>query len=122
MNFQYFTTKVINAELEVDDIGSCAIKGFNDLGAEYILIIETQLGVSRILTAGPVQPDFDLLPDATDIQFQREEFNERKIGKIISGFLNNSKAQITQAFQCDKQEALDDCRDLIGYMNQADFW
>lgn len=122
MNFEYFTTKVINADLEVEDIGSCAIKAFNDEGKEFILIIETQLGTCRVFTYGPAVPDFDLAPDMVNLSFQRVEFKQNILCKIIRGFLNNPSYKITQAMECTKEEALQDCKDMIEYMKQVEMW
>lgn len=122
MNFQYFTTKVVNAELDIDNIGECAIKAYNDIGEEFILIIETSMGVTRILEYGPAKIDFELAPDSVNLHFSRMNFNEKVISKTIQSFLNNPYHKVTQAFECDKQEALADCKDMISYMNQSDFW
>lgn len=122
MNFQYFATKVVNADIEVDDIGSCAIQAFNDRGEEYNLIIETNLGTCRSLVFGPVNPDFDLLPEKLSIQFERFNFSEKTISKMINKFLNDPYKNITQALTKTKEELLADLPNLKEYMNQIDFW
>lgn len=122
MNFEYFITRQVGADIDIENIGDCCIKAFNDEGLEYILIIETQMGICRVLTCGPIQVDFDLLPKSTSISFQRVEFRQGTLIKIIEGFLNNPYAKITQAIECTKEEALADCKDLIAYMNQEEFW
>ncbi len=122
MNFQYFATKVVNADIEVDDIGNCALQAFNDRGEEYNLIIETNLGTCRSLVFGPVSPDFDLLPEKLSIQFERFNFSQKTISKMINRFLNDPYKNITQAFTKTKEELLVDLPDLKEYMNQIDFW
>lgn len=122
MNFQYFVTKVVNASIEVEDMGSCAIQAFNDRGEEYNLIIETNLGVCRALTFGPVMPEFDLLPEKLHIQFERFNFSEKTVSKMINKFLNDPFKNITQAFTKTKEELLADLPNLRNYMSQIDFW
>lgn len=122
MNFEYRITRQVEADIDIDNIGDCCLKAFNDEGMEYILIIETQMGVCRIFNYGPIQPDFDLLPKSTSISFQRIDFRQGALIKIIEGFLNNPYAKITQAMECSKEEALEECKDLIQYMNQEEFW
>lgn len=43
-SFDYFVTQVVNATLEVDDIGNVCILARNDLGEEYYLCVKTELG------------------------------------------------------------------------------
>ena len=119
MNFQYFQTVTLNADIEIEDIGNCAIKAFTDLGNEYILIIDTLLGWSRIFQYGPVRPDFDILPAAVKESYNKIPFDERKIKNIIIKFLNMEG--ITQAIAVDREEALDDCKSIIKFMQQSNF-
>lgn len=122
MNFDYLVTCQVGATIDVENIGDCCLKAFNDEGMEYILIIETQMGVCRIFTCGPIQVDFDILPKSTSISFSRVDFRQGMLIKTIEGFLNNPYSKITQAFECTKEEALEDCNDIISYMKQVDFW
>ena len=119
MNFQYFQTVTLNADIEVEDIGNCAIKAFTDLGNEYILIIDTLLGWSRIFQYGPIRPDFDILPSAVKESYNKIPFDDRKIKNIIIKFLNMEG--ITQAFVVDREEALNDCNDMLAFMLQDGF-
>ena len=116
MEYEYYITHSANGLLDVDDIGNCAIDLFNDLGREMIMVIDTMLGQTRIFTFGPFEPEFERLPGACSCTIQHLEFSERKIGKIIKGFLNNWQFGATQAFIIDKDEALSKCRNLVDYM------
>lgn len=121
-SFEYFATRIINASLDIDDIGNCAIKACNDKGAEYYMLIETRLGQTRMFIYGPATPEFDLLPASVNISFNRMEFNEKRLSKGIRSFLNNPYYQITQAFEITKEELLENCKDLISYMEQETYW
>lgn len=121
-SFEYFATRVINASLDIEDIGNCAIKACNDRGEEYYMLIETRLGQTRKFIYGPAMPDFDLLPASVNVSFNRFEFTEKRISKDIRSFLNNPFYQITQAFEISKEELLENCKDLISYMKQEIYW
>lgn len=69
MNFPYLRVSTTMDSLEVEDIGNCSIRAFNDEGEEYILIIDTNVGITRIFTYGPIVPDLDLLPKQVNCQF-----------------------------------------------------
>lgn len=118
MNFEYYITKQVNGDIEIEDTGNCAIQAFNDKGEEYYLIIDTSLGTTRVFQYGPAVPDFDLLPKSVNCSFKRIEYSDYKVHKVIDDFLNNGYAGITQAFLIDKESALNNCRDIIEYMRQ----
>lgn len=119
MEYEYYMTHSANGLLNVDDIGNCAIDIFNDLGEEMVMVIDTLLGQTRILTFGPFNPDFERLPDSVICDLQQLHYSESQIGKVIRKFLNNWKFGATQAFIIDKDEALDKCRNIIDYMRQS---
>lgn len=118
MKFQYLQTITMNADLEIEDIGNCAIKAFTDIGREYILIIETRLGWTRIYQYGPIVQE-EQWPLAVNESYFKIEFNERRIKQIIEKFLN--MVGITQAFEVTKNEALEDCKSIIEFMRQSLF-
>ena len=119
MIFSYYQTTVINAELEVEDVGNCAIKAYNDLGVEYILVIDTSMGWSRVFQMNNIRLDFDLLLPKTTQTYDKIPYDDRKLRKVISSFLNSN--DITQAFVVDREEALNDCKDMLAFMRQGRF-
>lgn len=121
ISFPYFIKSDAQAELLVEDIGNFAIKAFNDRGCEFIIIIETKLGNTRVFTFGPVIPDLDLLPQRCGCEIEKFNFNNGKIMKTIRSFLNDPYNKITQAFEVTKEEALEDCRNLVQVMNEDNF-
>lgn len=119
MNFEYFQTITLNANIEIEDIGNCAIKTFDDLGNEYILIIDTVQGWSRIFQYGPLRLDFDVLPAVVKETYNKIPFDDRKLKNIIIKFLNTDG--ITQAFAVTREEALQDCKSITKSMQQLNF-
>ena len=119
-NFEYFFSRMAVGELEVEDIGDCAIEANDDIGNFYYLVIETNLGFTKIFEYGPVRPDFNEMCKSVECTFDRIEFNENKIRKRIQTFLNIPVRNITQAQIVEKEYALDGCKDIIEYMRHKE--
>ena len=119
MEFDYLRTIQSNAVINIEDIGNCALKAFNDVGMEYILIIETSLGNTRVFTFGPVIPDMETLPQSVSMSMTHMDYSQPKIAKTIRTFLNDVYHNITQVLEVDKEEALEECRDLISYVRDT---
>lgn len=120
MDFEYLATNTFTGLLEIEDVGNCAITAFNDIGWESILIIDTQLGKTRVLQMGPIAVDLERLPDIVSCTLTQLDFSQKKLCGIINTFLNNNKTNrfITQAMEVSKEKALEDCRNLIEYMSK----
>lgn len=118
-NFGYFYSSMAIGQLDVDDIGNCAIEANNDEGNYYYMVIETNLGFTKMFEYGPVQPDFNEMCKSVTCTFDRIEFNEKKISKRIYSFLNAPGKNITQAQIVDKEYALDGCKDIIEYVRDS---
>lgn len=97
MTFEYLQRVVVDAELNVDDIGQCVILGRNDLGEEHYLLIRTEMGWTEQISIGPVCPDIEILPFNVSLLYSRYEFNQGKIERAIDKFLNDPKKMISQA-------------------------
>ena len=109
MIFEYVQRVVVDATLDVDNIGECAIQARNDLGEEYYLMIKTVLGWTEIIEYGPACPDISMLPHTVNYKYDRFEFNSAKIERLIDKFLNDGKRMISQAQVVE----VDDIRDFI---------
>lgn len=118
MQIKYFHMVTAMDSIEIEDVGQCAIEACNDSGAFYYLIIKTRDGFSDILEYGPIVLDVKILPKSVICNYTHIEYDQKKIVKIIDTFLNNPKRNITQAREIDKEEALNNCRSLIGYMKE----
>lgn len=97
MTFEYLQRIVVDAQLEVEDIGQCVILGRNDLGEEYYLVTRTEMGYTEQIQFGPVCPEVDILPFNVAMFYSRFEFSQLKIEKSIDKFLNDTKKAISQA-------------------------
>ena len=108
MTFEYLQRVVVDGTLEIDNIGDCTIQGNNDLGEFFYLIIVTKLGWTEILDYGPCVPDFDILQANYQIKYQRIEYNQGKLERIIDKFLNDPKRMITQAKLVYTEDIIED--------------
>lgn len=97
MTFEYLQRVIVDAELNVDDIGQCVILGRNDIGEEHYLTIRTEMGWTEQIIVGPVCPDIEILPFNVAILYSRYEYNQGKIERAIDKFLNDPKKMISQA-------------------------
>lgn len=97
MTFEYLQRVVVDAQIDIENIGECVLLGRNDVGEEFYLIIKTELGWTELLEYGPCVPDLELLPYTYTITYNRIEYNQTKIERIIDKFLNNPKRMISQA-------------------------
>ena len=116
MDFDYFITTQSMGLLSIEDIGNCAIDGFNDRGEEFILVVDTNLGRTRIFTFGPFIQDMETLPNEVSCILKQINYSIQNISKQIRQWINNPRYNITQAMEIDKEEALNKCRDIIEYM------
>lgn len=101
MIFEYLQRVVIDAEIDIDNIGQCVLQANNDIGEEFYLVIRTELGWTEVIEYGPCTPDLDMLPMSYQINYLRFEYSEGKIERIIDKFLNNPKRGISQAKMTD---------------------
>ena len=107
---------VVDATLEIDDIGNCCLLCRNDIGEEFYLITKTVMGWIEVIEYGPCTPDLDILPFSVQLLYDRFEWNQYKLEKRIDKFLNNPKRAITQA----EVSSLDVVLPLISTKNPAD--
>ena len=107
MTFDYLERVVVESQLEVDNIGECVLRANNDVAEEFYLIIKTELGWTEVLEYGPCVPDLDMLQMNYQITYNKFEFNQGKIERIIDKFLNNPKRVITQAAVVELEDIYD---------------
>lgn len=109
MTFDYLQRVIVDGQLDVDNIGDCVIQANNDFAEEFYLIIKTELGFTEVLEYGPIVPDLPILPPEYQIKYNKFEYNQSKLEKIIDRFLNNPKRIVTQA----KLTTLEDIREFL---------
>lgn len=112
MTFEYMARIVVDATIDVDDIGNFAIRANNDECEEYYIAVKTVLGWTEIVVFGPIVPDIEQLPKSSSCTYNRFEFNEFKITKAVDKFLNNQYAKITQAQCISVEEAKKNIRNF----------
>lgn len=120
MNIEYMIQVTAGDSIDIDDIGNCCIKAYNDSGEEYYLYTKTYLGWVDIIQYGPATPDFEQLPKIVSYSYQRIEYDTRKLERIISTFLNNKYSGITQASLCDVNEIKENIKNFIMEITKDD--
>ncbi len=122
MKFNYFYETLVNADIEIDDIGNCAIQAYTDMGTSYILLIRSNLGLSTIFTYGPLIEGADILPKIVNCKFERISYKENKLRDVIDKFLNNPYVKITSAIELDYNEALNKCVSITEYLKNPEHY
>lgn len=105
MTFEYIQKVTVEGELEVDNIGDCVISAVDVLTYSYYLIIKTVLGFTEIIEYGPILEGIEQLPSSYSVRYDRIEYNQGKIERVIDRFLNNPKRGIVQAQVITLEEA-----------------
>lgn len=102
-SFEYMHVTTALDSITITEIGECCLHAFNDLGTEWYLLCTTNSGTTRILTVGPVKD----VNEEIEISRKLLQYNEGKIIKIIEKWLQDTKKEITQVFECEKDEIFD---------------
>jgi hypothetical protein len=121
--FGYNQETIFSKELDIDELGQVALEAKDSESMFYYLIIRTSLGQSSIVEYGPVVPDIAILPDFTEIKFQRVDFNELKIKQIIKRFLmprNKGKNKIEDVIQINVNDAVSRGINILEYIKNFD--
>lgn len=104
MEIEYYLQKIVNGILDVEDISNCAVEANDDIGNYYYMIINSELGYSKILEFGPVSLDHSFLNTAYQ-KFKTIEYSQTKLKKVLFEFLNNDLRKITQAREVSVEDA-----------------
>ncbi len=115
MQFEYLYQIQATGTLDIEDIGNVCLSLTNDLYREYIIIIKTEYGWSKVIQYGPIQIDIDKPCPSVKYTYQEMEFNENKLSKIIEKALNGYTL-CTQATIIEIDEALEKIKDLREYL------
>ena len=118
MEFEFDRQLIAQNLIDIPQIGSFAIEAESDLGANHYIVVRTSLGFSYIATCGPVVPGIEELPIGFTTNLSKIEYNEKKLAKIITLFLNDRSRGIIHAKLIDFDAALDEFRDLGLYMKE----
>lgn len=114
MRFEYCIRQQFDESIEIDNLGSIYLTTIDvELGVEFYLSITTSLGQTEVKQFGPVQIDFNtVLSSYYQFSYQRFEYNETKIIKIIDKFVNPPKFTITQVVEIEKEQFNDRLKNL----------
>lgn len=105
-DFEYLYTIQAQDTLEVEDVGNTCIHVLNDIGHEWYMVIDTELGETRIKTFGPFNVDIDkYFSYGFNFNYTSMDYKESRICNMIDKFINDNKKLITQAMICDPEEA-----------------
>lgn len=110
--FEYFKELRANDSITLDNIGDCCIKAFNDGGFVFYLMTKTSMGFSKVYQYGPLDSDMNIC-NGYSCSFQQIEYSEKVLSKIIDNFLNDKYRKITQVFECDEQEFIGNCKNIV---------
>ena len=103
--FDYLYTVKAEDSIEIEDIGNCFLKVYNDLGYSWYLSIETQLGESRVKIFGPLREDLpNEFKNGFNFNFSSSEYKESRLSHVIDNFINDPKKMISQVFVIEKEE------------------
>lgn len=116
MKFEYAFTLQANADIEIEDIGNCCISVTNSLYHEYILIIKTRYGTTEVIEYGPLQIDSTELLSKVYYSYNRFDFNDGKITRLIDNFINDTKKFVTQVELISVDTAKSRIKDLVQYL------
>lgn len=115
-SFEYMQVVTVNAQLDIDDIGDCAIIARDDLGKEYYLVVTTLMGQTEIIEYGPSLPDMRVLNASITYKYSRFDYSEFKIEKAIEKFLNKNPITYAEVTTLDVIKPL--LRPMIEHIRQ----
>lgn len=107
MEFKYFYITEASDAIDIENLGNCFIEAYNDFGARFYLWIQTDLGFTKILEAGPYA-EVNIPTKTANISYTQIEYSDSKITKRIETFLNSSKYMIRQAINKQDEYTLEE--------------
>lgn len=120
MKFEYLSRVVVEEEIEIEDVGNCAILANDDFANYYGLVINTVLGTTKVFEFGPVTGDKNIPPENSYQSITTFTYDVRKCNNHIDKFLNNPRRGITQAFEKEPEEVFEYAIDLSRCINGRD--
>ena len=97
MTFEYMHISTSMDSIDVEDIGNVYIKASNDNADVWFMSIKTFLGWCEVKQFGPLKLDENGFDYFFNFFFQKFEYSEKKLFKLINEFINNPKKSITIA-------------------------
>lgn len=116
MKFEYCYTTQATADIEIEDIGTFALCA-TTMFEEYYLIVQTTYGITKVIQYGPKQIDLNELPPRVFYSYNKFDYSQQKICKIIDDFINNEKRDIIQVNLLDIEECKSKIKNLVDELN-----
>ena len=116
MQFDYLYEVQATGSIEIEDVGNFAISITSDIYEEYFMVVVTQYGMSHIIQYGPINIEIDELPDKVCYSYQRIEYNQSRLSKIIDKYINDSYKHVTQVTLIDIEDVKSNIKDLLRYV------
>lgn len=116
MQFEYLYQVQATGFIDIENIGECCLLATNDFYEEFVFIIHTEYGDTKILQYGPVIVDTGKPVSKLECIYTNIEFNEGKIIKTIERFLSNPKYNISQVIEISYEEARDKIKNLVEFL------
>ena len=107
MVFDYLEVTSATAQIDIDDIGNCALLNRSLLGEEKYLVIKTDIGLTQVVQFGPIVPDCDELPQTVYYSYQKFDANETKVIKIIKRFISDAAQMEETTIEYIKSQIVD---------------
>lgn len=107
-SINYLPESSFLASVEVDNVGEVALILYNDVGQEWYVLHTTNLGRTKTYMFGPLLPDDNTLRlKSFSFEYSEVEYNDGKLLKSLERFIQDTKKNITQVFEIDKETVLD---------------
>lgn len=105
-SFEYFYTQQATGQIDIENLGEFALSCTNDDFQEFILVVHTTLGLTKILEYGPLSID-DVSPvNFCTCNYSLMPYDESKLSKLVNRVLNDTRRAITQCTLIDADTAI----------------
>ena len=115
-SFEYLYTLTATGSFEIEDIGNFAISCTNNIYNEYLLVVQTVYGRTRVLQYGPRKIDMNEPNFSMFCTYSEFDFSESKIESLVDKFVNDPKKIISQVTIISQEEAIARMKDLTRYL------
>ncbi len=113
--YKYYYTMQATGQLDIENRGNCCISAIDVVHRESILIVKTDMGVTKVLQWGPMLVDSEQPSPKMSCLFQKFDYEDYKIDKIIDKFLNGTTVCV-QAEEISLEEGLSRIKDLVTFL------
>lgn len=116
MQFNYMYVQESMGSVEIDDIGNFCISVTNDFYKEWLMIVTTMYGITEVIQYGPLNIDFDELDSKVTYTYQRFDYSESKICKMVDYYINDNSKMTTQVTVIDFEDARNKIKSMVDYL------